>query len=159
VDRIPLRYLFWATLSAYIIHILEETVVNGGFIGGVRQYIWPTYPTQSFVITNTIIILLIMISILIYERRGGQWVIFPLMWAIERSLNGFFHIWWSINFETYSPGLVTNVILWIILYLIIKENYRLGDFTRRQLNLALFAAIIFEIILLSSLWILPQIIR
>lgn len=158
MNSIPLRYLFWSTLSAYIVHILEEIVVNGGFIAGVRQYIWPTYPTQSFIITNTILIILIAASILIYERRGGKWVIFPLAWAIERSMNGLFHIWWSINFATYSPGLLTNVILWIILYLIIKENYRLGDFTREQLYFALFVATIFEIILLGSLWTLPRII-
>lgn len=153
---IPLHYLFWAVLSGYLIHIMEEIVVNGGFIGGVREHIWPTYPTKSFVITNTVMILLITTSILLYEGLGGNWVAFPLMWMIERSLNGLFHIWWSIRFKTYSPGLLTNGIIWIILYLTIKENYGLGDFTSAQLYAAIVIAIVCEIILLSLLWVIPR---
>lgn len=156
--RLPLRYLFWAMLSAYIIHIVEETVVNGGFIAGVRQYIWPTYPTMSFIITNTILIVLIAVSIILYERRGGQWVIFPLTWTIERSINGLFHIWWCFKFATYSPGLLTNVLVWIILYLVLRDNYKQGDFSTAQLYSALLSAIGLEVILLGSLAVLPRII-
>lgn len=50
-------------------------------------------------------------SVVIYDLRGGIWLIFPLAWSIERLRNGFWHVWWTIHFREYSPGLLTSILI------------------------------------------------
>ena len=47
-------------------------------------------------------------------------MILPLAWAIERTCNGFWHVWWSLRYREYSPGLVTSVLIWMNAYFIIR---------------------------------------
>jgi len=153
LKKIPLNYLFWATEAAYVVNIIDESVLNDGFIAGVKKYIWTGYSGEKFFFTNAILLICIAVGIILYERYGNSFVVAPLMWVVERSLNGLWHIWWTVHFMTYSPGLVTSILFWIILYFIIRDNYRQGDFTRVQLIKATILAVVFECILLSSLWI------
>jgi hypothetical protein len=44
----------------------------------------------------------------------------PLAWAIERLCNGFWHLWWTIHFREYSPGLVTSILIWMDSYFIVR---------------------------------------
>ena len=57
---------------------------------------------------------------LLYDLRGGSWLILPLAWAIERLCNGFWHLWWTIHFREYSPGLVSSILIWMDAYFIIR---------------------------------------
>ena len=88
-----LSILFWSVLAAYIIHIIDETLI------------------------------------------GGHWIILPLFWTFERASHMFtVHIWWSIRYKEYSPGLVTGVLFWILVYFVIRYGLRPGlirqsDFT------------------------------
>jgi len=155
ISRIPLRYMFWAVLYSFIINLLDETMMNGGFVEGMRTHFWAGFSSDKFFAMNGLFILFITLSILIYERRGGAWVMFPLFWSIERTFNGFWHVWWTLAFLSYSPGLVTSGLFWIITYLLVKENYRQGDFTRRQLLTATVAAFIFECLFLGLILVVP----
>ncbi len=55
-----------------------------------------------------------------YDLRGGAWIILPLAWAIERLINGLWHIWWSVRFREYSPGLVTSILIFMNFYFIVR---------------------------------------
>jgi hypothetical protein len=59
-------------------------------------------------------------SLVIYDLRGGVWLILPLAWAIERLCNGFWHLWWTIHFREYSPGLVSSILIWMNTYFIVR---------------------------------------
>ena len=59
-------------------------------------------------------------SVVVYDLRGGSWLIFPLAWAIERLCNGFWHLWWTIHFREYSPGLVSSILIWMDSYFIVR---------------------------------------
>ena len=37
-----LSILFWAFFATYVIHILDETILNGGFVEWIRNNFWPT---------------------------------------------------------------------------------------------------------------------
>lgn len=155
ISRIPLRYMFWAILYSFIINLLDETMMNGGFVEGMRTHFWAGFSSDKFFFMNGLFIFFITLSILIYERRGGRWVMFPLFWAMERTFNGFWHVSWTFAFLSYSPGLVTSGLFWIITYLLIKENYGQGDFTKRQLLTATGAALIFETLFLGTILVIP----
>jgi hypothetical protein len=59
-------------------------------------------------------------SVVAYDLRGGNWLMLPLAWAIERLCNGFWHVWWAIHFREYSPGLVSSILIWMDSYFIIR---------------------------------------
>jgi Protein of unknown function with HXXEE motif len=59
-------------------------------------------------------------SVVVYDLRGGRWLILPLAWAIERLCNGFWHLWWTIHFREYSPGLVSSILIWMDSYFIVR---------------------------------------
>ncbi len=35
---IPMNFLFWAVLAALVVHILDETLMNGGFVAKVKEH-------------------------------------------------------------------------------------------------------------------------
>ena len=37
-----LSLLFWALLASYTVHILDEALLNGGFVQWIADNFWPT---------------------------------------------------------------------------------------------------------------------
>jgi hypothetical protein len=120
-----LSLLFWALLASYIVHILDEALLNGGFVQWIADNFWPTYTWRMFFWFNEGAIAAIAISNLLFDSLGGHWVILPLIW-----LAGFVthaatvHVYWTIRRNTYSPGLLTSLLYVIVFYLVIR--YGLG---------------------------------
>jgi hypothetical protein len=121
-----LSILFWAFFASFILHILDETMLNGGFVQFIAKNFWPTYHVRMFFWFNAAFIAAVAVSNLLFDSLGGHWVILPLIFVA-----GFvthvvtFHLYWTIRFNTYSPGLVTSLLYVVIFYLLIK--YGLGD--------------------------------
>jgi hypothetical protein len=120
-----LSLLFWALLASYLVHILDEALLNGGFVQWIADNFWPTYTWRMFFWFNAGAIAAIAISNLLFDSLGGHWVILPLIW-----LAGFVthaatvHVYWTIRRNTYSPGLLTSLLYVIVFYLVIR--YGLG---------------------------------
>jgi hypothetical protein len=43
-----LHLLFWAFFASSVVHILDETLFNGGFVAWVAANFWPTYRMRMF---------------------------------------------------------------------------------------------------------------
>src|ERR1022692_3374505 len=43
-----LSLLFWAFLASFVVHILDESLVNSGFVEWIRDNFWPTYHARMF---------------------------------------------------------------------------------------------------------------
>jgi hypothetical protein len=116
-----LSLLFWAFLASYVVHILDEALLNGGFVQWIARDFWPTYTERMFFWFNAAAIGAIAASNLLFDRFGGRWVILPVIW-----IAGFVthvltvHVYWTIRRNTYSPGLVTSVLYLIVFYLLVK---------------------------------------
>src|ERR1700733_15545542 len=120
-----LSLIFWAFLVAYIVHILDETLVNGGFVQWIANNFWPAYSDRMFFWFNAGAIALVAVGNIIFDSFGGQWVILPLVFVagfVTHALT--VHLYWTIRRNTYSPGLVSSLLYIIIFYLLIK--YGLG---------------------------------
>ena len=118
--NVPLIFSFWFMVVAYVIHVLDESLLGGSFVEKVRQHWWPEYSWKKFFWFNTGYFVLMIASAVVYDLRGGTWVILPLAWSIERLCNGFWHVWWSIHFREYSPGLVSSILIWMNIYFIVR---------------------------------------
>jgi hypothetical protein len=113
--------LFWAFLASYVIHIVDETTMNGGFIRWFQASFWPTYSARMNFWFNGGAVLAIAASNLLYDLFGGHWVILALVWPSAFALHGItLHLFWTIRQMNLSPGLVTSVIYWIMEYFFVR---------------------------------------
>jgi hypothetical protein len=100
-------------------------LLGGSFVEKVRQHWWPEYSWTKFFWFNSGYFAIMIASVVLYDLRGGGWIILPLAWSIERLCNGFWHLWWTIHFHEYSPGLLTSLLIWMDSYFIVR--YRPAD--------------------------------
>ena len=120
-----LSLLFWALLASYLVHILDEALLNGGFVQWIADNFWPTYTWRMFFWFNAGAIAAIAISNLLFDSLGGHWVILPLIWVAGFVTHAAsVHVYWTIRRNTYSPGLLTSLLYVIVFYLVIR--YGLG---------------------------------
>jgi hypothetical protein len=120
-----LSLLFWALLASYLVHILDETLLGGGFVQWIVDNFWPTYTMRMFFWFNAGAIGAIATSNLLFDSLGGHWVILPLIWVAGFVTHAAtVHVYWSIRRNTYSPGLLTSLLYVIVFYLLIR--YGLG---------------------------------
>jgi hypothetical protein len=121
-EDVPPIFLFWFTVAAYVIHVIDESLLGGSFVEKVREHWWPEYSWTKFFWFNTAYFVVMIASVVLYDQLGGAWIILPLAWAIERFLNGCWHLWWTIHFREYSPGLVTSILMWMNVYFIARYS-------------------------------------
>lgn len=86
----------------------------------IRQHWWPGYSWTKFFWFNAGYFLIMIASVVAYDLLGGLWLILPLAWSIERLCNGLWHVWWSLHFREYSPGLVSSILIWMNAYFILR---------------------------------------
>jgi hypothetical protein len=116
-----LSLLFWALLAAYVVHILDEALLNGGFVQWIVDNFWPTYTWRMFFWFNAGAIAAIAASNLLFDSLGGHWVILPLIWVAGFVTHvATVHVYWTIRRNTYSPGLVSSLLYLIVFYLLIR---------------------------------------
>ena len=89
---VPLVFLFWFTVLAYVVHVLDESLLGGSFVEKVRQHWWPQYSWSKFFWFNTGYFVIMIASVVTFDLRGGAWVILPLAWVIERFGNACWHM-------------------------------------------------------------------
>ena len=144
----PFIFCFWFMVAAYVIHVLDESLLGGSFVEKVRQHWWPQYSWTKFFWFNTGYFAIMIASVVVYDLRGGSWIILPLAWSIERFFNGFWHVWWAIHFREYSPGLLTSILIWMDSYFIVR--YRPADaITAATFWPAAFIGVLFAAFLFS----------
>jgi hypothetical protein len=120
-----LSILFWAFFATYVVHILDETLLNGGFVQWVAENFWPTYHMRMFFWFNAAFIVAIAAGNLLFDCLGGHWVILPLFFVagfVTHVLT--LHLYWTIRLNNYSPGLVTSLLYVVIFYLLVKYGVR-----------------------------------
>jgi hypothetical protein len=106
-------WLMWAPLFSASLHMSEEFVVPGGFLGWYRGYrADPSRMNRRFVAIINAVLLVVCCNIALLGRTSlgiAYWL------AISALLcsNGVWHLWASYKSHTYSPGVVTGVLLYV----------------------------------------------
>ena len=113
--------LCWAFFASYIVHLIDETLINGGFVQWVSTNFWPTYNTRMFFWFNAGAVVALATSNVLSDMLGGHWIILPLVWVGGFATHaGTFHLYWTIRRRDYSPGLVTSLLYVVVFYLLIR---------------------------------------
>jgi hypothetical protein len=86
-------------------------------------------------------------SIVAYDFLGGSWVVLPLAWTLERAANGFWHLWWTVRFREYSPGLVTSILMWMSLYFLLRYALPAAGITASEWSISIAIAAVATVFL------------
>jgi Protein of unknown function with HXXEE motif len=118
MDNFPLYIL-----ASAVLHVTEEYFYPGGFLDWARKII-PRFAGRlnvKFAIIVNVLFLLLCTSGVIW---GGRYPMFALSIAGLVLVNGSLHFFSSIATKSYSPGLITSLILYIPLsvYLFVSFN-------------------------------------
>ena len=123
--------LFWAFFASYLVHILDETLLNGGFVRWIADNFWPTYHVRMFFWFNAAFIGIIAISNVLFDSLGGHWVILPIIFVAGFATHALtVHLYWTIRRNTYSPGLLTSLLYVVVFYLLVRYGvggHLIGD--------------------------------
>jgi hypothetical protein len=149
--NVPTPVVAWLPLSAVAAHIFEEFVWPGGFGDWYRSH----YPDRAkslsrvfLVWINVLLVVMSLIAAILWKRLYAV-----EMWLVVASVagaNGLFHLFATIRWRTYSPGLITGILLYLPL-----AAYGFVTFTRDGLlspNLAIQAALIGPLYHAYSAW-------
>ena len=118
--HLPLIFSFWFMVAAYVVHVIDESLLGGSFVEKVREHWWPEYSWTKFFWFNGAYFAVMIASVVAYDFMGGAWLVLPLAWAIERACNALWHAGWTIYFHEYSPGLVTSILMGMNFYFILR---------------------------------------
>lgn len=108
------QWLLWAPLAAALAHILEEFVWPGGFISWYRRYRGPSVHSitpRLLVIVNVILLAVCVDAALVTNTPFG--VAYWLAVSAILTSNGLWHLWAAVRGRTYSPGMVTGLVLYV----------------------------------------------
>ena len=128
---------FWANAGAFAVHIVDELSCRGRFVERVREKFMPGMNWTKFWLGNLAFLALLVGSAWVYGARGGRWIVLPLVWLIERPGNTVWHVWWSLKFREYSPGLATSFLFPLNLSAFLYCVALPGHVAREDLGLAL----------------------
>jgi len=149
--NIPIEFIFWGFVIAYVIHILEESTLAEIFVDKVKRNFWPDYSWKHFFGFNTILLLLNIIAVVLFDAFRGAWVILPLSLSVERTLNGIWHLGETIVTKKYSSGLLASVITWILMYFIIRYSILTGQLSINYVIISFVIGFLITVLMFSSL--------
>lgn len=120
--------LLWASLAALVIHVVDETTMNGGFVRWIQTSFWPTYTGRMNFFFNGGFIVGIAAVNALYDLFGGHWIIVALLCPWGFALHGLTtHVFWTIKQRDLSPGLLTSVLYWIMAYFFVRYGLAAGQ--------------------------------
>jgi hypothetical protein len=64
----PLIFCFWFMVAAYVIHVLDESLLGGSFVEKVRQHWWPEYSRTKFFWFNAAYFAIMIASVVLYDH-------------------------------------------------------------------------------------------
>ena len=106
-------WLRWVLLPAACVHIFEEFVFPGGFPAWFRGYRPdPSRITRRFLVLINAALLLVCLNVgLVGHDPAG--VPFWLVISALLCANGCWHAWASYKTRTYSPGVITGLMIYV----------------------------------------------
>ena len=107
--------LLWLFVPAYLAHLAEELL--GGFPAWIQVVVGRPLPMTAFLGINAVALALLVVGIRVAIRReSAGWMAVAV--AAVVTLNAVLHLFGSVITGTYSPGLITGVVVYVPLGLL-----------------------------------------
>jgi hypothetical protein len=150
-----LTFLFWSNFAVFALHVMDETMMVGGFVPFIQRHFWSGFAWGDFAVANAVWVILIAVSNILYDWLGDKFTFiaaFPMAFVWERCFNAFFHMGSTFCYNEYSPGLISSLLFFVILYLVIRFGVLRGHIRWVTFFVSGIPAFIFETLIASSMW-------
>jgi hypothetical protein len=143
----------WLFPVTYIVHLLEEYFIGGGFPVWAQRALGIQLSNREFVAWNAFALAIMCAGALLVSRHPRfQFIEIALAIAVLGNVAA--HVFGSLATWTYSPGLITSVLVWIPLgWFRLRTVFR--DSSRRArvagTCLGVFVTIVILTVLMSGL--------
>ncbi|MFH1850698.1 MAG: HXXEE domain-containing protein [archaeon] len=132
-----------------VLHCVEEYFF--GFSAWATEHFGTT--TQKYYLISHLFIALIAAIIFIYAYRGYKLgIFFALVVQAVIFTNGLFHIFATVFWREYSPGMSAQILIIPITYLVFKKIYQSNIFSRSQIVYALLTGCVVSALIILSLF-------
>ncbi|HEV2800882.1 MAG TPA: HXXEE domain-containing protein [Pyrinomonadaceae bacterium] len=141
----------WLFPATYALHILEELWGGVGFTAWLGRVAGVQLETRQFFIWNALALLLMAVGVVLAGRfKHLRWLL--LAYAVAFTLNALTHLAASLYTVSYSPGLVSGLLLWLPLGAHALLGYR-KTLSRRGRRAGLFVGLLMHAAVLAlTLW-------
>jgi hypothetical protein len=136
----------WLFPATYVVHILEEYFCGEGFYRWVARVVGFEMPPTRFLLMNGVALLLMIVAILIFRHAAAmRWLL--TAYATVVVINALMHLAGTLWTRTYSPGVVSGLVLWLPLGIITLLRLQ-ASATRRAFRAGLLTGIGMHVALL-----------
>lgn len=149
---IPISLIFWGYVAAYVVHILEESLLGENFVEMVRRSFSPRFEWKHFAVFNTLLMSVTVLSIILYEVLGGSWILLPLSWAFMFTTNGLWHLGATLLSRRYSPGLLTSILYWLLFSFVVRYAYLPGEIPDGQFLISGVAGTTITVVMIGMMF-------
>jgi hypothetical protein len=113
----------WLFPLTYLFHAAEELWGGVGFPAWVSAFAGISVAPELFLRLNAMF-LMGMVAVVFLARAvpGAGWIVVTL--AVSVALNGLLHVAGTLLTRSYSPGVVTGLVLWVPLGLFAARSMR-----------------------------------
>ncbi len=123
--NLSFKKVIWLAPVLFLFHIIEESVF--GFYIFMNKYRGWDSTLESFLITNMLIMIVYLFLISLFTIYPNRVTVFFALGGLlaAQFFNAFFHLFLTIYYGEYCPGLITGLILYIPYALIlVRMGYR-----------------------------------
>jgi hypothetical protein len=156
VLTIPISFIFWSYIAAFIIHVMDESLMGETFVGMVKRQFIPEFEWKHFIGGNTFFLLISVISIVLYEIFGGFWITAPLIMVFVFTSNEIWHLVATIVTRKYSPGLASGVLYWILFYFLVRYSFIPNTVPVKIILVAAITGTLITVFMISSFFIFKK---
>lgn len=112
MQRLKFEQFLWLMPAAYAVHIPEEYLT--GFPAWMSEHMQASMDDQGFLLNNALFMaILLSLSFWASRTRTALPAFVFLSWASGNLFwNFIFHLWTTVLADSYSPGLVSAVLLY-----------------------------------------------
>jgi hypothetical protein len=110
MSPLPDQWL-WLFPATYLAHILEEAFAGERFYIWIRRITDRTLSLRTFLALNGLFFAAMVVAIIVLQASRAPWLL-PALGTLVL-VNGLGHLAGTTATRTYSPGLVSGVLLWL----------------------------------------------
>lgn len=139
--------LLWLYPATYLVHLAEEFWAGGGFVRWLAALGGTPFTEAAFVLLNLLGLALVCLGVVLVSRDDAfGWVAIALATAVV--LNALGHLAAGLLTASYSPGMVTGVVLWLPLggLSLLRAGHQAS---RRALRAGLWVGLLATIVVLG----------
>jgi hypothetical protein len=136
--------------SLAILHVIEEYFL--GFSGWATRHFGTT--SQDWYVLSHVVLFIIIGIIAFYTYKGFK---SGLFWALALQViiftNGLFHIFTTVLWKEYSPGVIAQIVVIPITYIVFRMIHQSGALSKKEILYSTITGCIISALIILSLYI------